>query len=103
MIYKTRLVYETTANNYIHVLFSGMAAAPDFESSAYGSVLYFLEGVLPFLEAFYRDFYFPDAATHPNELDETDHIAKAIVVCNTKIFFFIRMLKTITSIQLTHF
>ena len=66
-------------NNHVYY-YSGIAAAPDFESSAYGSVLYFLESVLPFLEGFYRDFYFPDAATHPNEIDETDHIAKAIVV-----------------------
>lgn len=61
-------------------LYSGAASAPDFESAAYGSVLYFLEAVLPFLEAFYRDFYFPDEASHGNEIDETDHIAKAVVV-----------------------
>lgn len=60
--------------------FSGAASAPDFESAAYGSVLYFLEAVLPFLEAFYRDFYFPDQAAHGNEIDETDHIAKAVTV-----------------------
>ncbi|KAL4233980.1 hypothetical protein ACF0H5_005635 [Mactra antiquata] len=59
---------------------SGQAAAPDFESSSYGTLLYFLEGVLPFLESFYRDFYFPDNQSHPNEMDETDHIAKAIVM-----------------------
>lgn len=59
---------------------SGAASAPDFESAAYGSVLYFLEAVLPFLEAFYRDFYFPDQAAHGNEIDETDHIAKAVTV-----------------------
>lgn len=61
-------------------LSSGAASAPDFESAAYGSVLYFLEAVLPFLEAFYRDFYFPDQAAHGNEIDETDHIAKAVTV-----------------------
>lgn len=59
---------------------SGAASAPDFESAAYGSVLYFLEAVLPFLEAFYHDFYFPDQAAHGNEIDETDHIAKAVTV-----------------------
>ncbi|XP_078335085.1 inositol 1,4,5-trisphosphate-gated calcium channel ITPR2-like [Crassostrea virginica] len=59
---------------------SGAASAPDFESAAYGSVLYFLEAVLPFLEAFYRDFYFPDQAAHGNEIDETDHIAKAVTM-----------------------
>ncbi|WAR13356.1 ITPR1-like protein, partial [Mya arenaria] len=59
---------------------SGIAAAPDFESSAYGSLLYCLEGVLPFLEVFYRDFYFPDNTSHPNEIDETDHLAKAVVM-----------------------
>ncbi|CAL1535474.1 unnamed protein product, partial [Lymnaea stagnalis] len=32
---------------------SGSASAPDFESSTYGTVLYILEGVLPFLETFY--------------------------------------------------
>lgn len=65
---------------HLFIFYSGIAAAPDFESSSYGTLLYFLEGVLPFLEAFYRDFYFPDSSAHPNELDETDHIAKAIVV-----------------------
>ncbi|KAL5022859.1 hypothetical protein ScPMuIL_002014, partial [Solemya velum] len=59
---------------------SGSASAPDFESSAYGSVLYFLEGVLPFLETFYRDFYYPDQQQHSSEMDETDHLAKAVVM-----------------------
>ena len=39
-----------------------------------------MEGVLPFLEAFYRDFYFPDQQTQGQEMDETDHLAKACVV-----------------------
>ncbi|XP_021341779.1 inositol 1,4,5-trisphosphate receptor type 2-like [Mizuhopecten yessoensis] len=59
---------------------SGSASATDFESSAYGSVLYFLEAVLPFLETFYRDFYYPDQTTFGNEVDETDHMAKAVVM-----------------------
>ncbi|VDI71716.1 Hypothetical predicted protein [Mytilus galloprovincialis] len=59
---------------------SGSASAPDFESAAYGSVLYFLDAVLPFLETFFRDFYYPDQSTYSNEIDETDHIAKAIVM-----------------------
>jgi hypothetical protein len=60
--------------------FSGSAAAPDFESSAYGTVLYILDSVFPFIETFYRDFYFPDQQTYGNEMDETDHLAKACVV-----------------------
>ena len=67
---------------YVLSLYSGAASAPDFESAAYGSVLYFLEAVLPFLETFYRDFYYPDQSTYSNEIDETDHIAKAVVVCS---------------------
>uniref|UniRef100_A0A2C9M7Z8 Uncharacterized protein n=1 Tax=Biomphalaria glabrata TaxID=6526 RepID=A0A2C9M7Z8_BIOGL len=59
---------------------SGSASAPDFESSTYGTVLYILEGVLPFLETFYRDFYLPDQHLHSNEADETDHLAKACVM-----------------------
>ncbi|KAK3610322.1 hypothetical protein CHS0354_029791 [Potamilus streckersoni] len=59
---------------------SSQASAPDFESSAYGSVLFFLDGVLPFLEAFYRDFYYPDPQSHGTETDETDHLAKAVVL-----------------------
>ncbi|XP_076470932.1 inositol 1,4,5-trisphosphate-gated calcium channel ITPR2-like isoform X2 [Babylonia areolata] len=59
---------------------SGSAAAPDFESSAYGTVLYIIEGVFPFLETFYRDFYFPDPQAHGQEADETDHLAKACVM-----------------------
>jgi hypothetical protein len=43
-------------------------------------MLYFLEGVLPFLTSFYQYFYYPERHSHPNELDETDHIAKAVVV-----------------------
>jgi hypothetical protein len=35
---------------YVLSLYSGAASAPDFESAAYGSVLYFLEAVLPFLK-----------------------------------------------------
>ncbi|KAK3086885.1 hypothetical protein FSP39_024881 [Pinctada imbricata] len=63
---------------------SGSASAPDFESSAYGSVLYFLEAVLPFLDAFYRNFYYPDQTAYSNEIDETDHMAKAVVLfCET--------------------
>ena len=64
----------------IFTFFSGSAGSPDFESSAYGTVLYIMEGVFPFLETFYRDFYFPDQQTHGNECDETDHLAKACVV-----------------------
>ncbi|XP_060552412.1 inositol 1,4,5-trisphosphate receptor type 2-like [Ruditapes philippinarum] len=59
---------------------SGQAAAPDFESSSFGTMLYFLEGVLPFLTSFYQYFYYPERHSHPNELDETDHIAKAVVL-----------------------
>lgn len=65
---------------FIISISSGQAAAPDFESSSYGTMLYFLEGVLPFLTSFYQYFYYPERASHPNELDETDHIAKAVVV-----------------------
>lgn len=36
--------------------------------------------MLPFLEAFYRDFYYPDQTTFGNEVDESDHMAKAVVV-----------------------
>lgn len=68
------------ASDFFLFFSSGAASAPDFESAAYGSVLYFLEAVLPFLEAFYHDFYFPDQAAHGNEIDETDHIAKAVTV-----------------------
>lgn len=67
---------------YFLSFYSGAASAPDFESAAYGSVLYFLEAVLPFLETFYRDFYYPDQSTYSNEIDETDHMAKAVVVCS---------------------
>ncbi|KAL4233979.1 hypothetical protein ACF0H5_005634 [Mactra antiquata] len=59
---------------------SGQAAAPDFEASSYGSLLYFLEGVLPFLDAFYSNFYYPDKDLYGIELDETDHMAKAVVL-----------------------
>ncbi|XP_071092410.1 inositol 1,4,5-trisphosphate-gated calcium channel ITPR3-like isoform X4 [Haliotis cracherodii] len=60
---------------------SGTAQTQFFESSAYGTVLYILEGVCPFLETFYRDFYFPDQINPAgNEIDETDHLAKAGVM-----------------------
>ena len=36
--------------------------------------------MLPFLEAFYRNFYYPDKTAYSNEIDETDHMAKAVVV-----------------------
>lgn len=59
---------------------SGAASAPDFESSAYGTVLYILEGVMPFLTTFYKHFYFPDNDAFGNEVDDTDHLAKAVVM-----------------------
>ncbi|XP_036355381.1 inositol 1,4,5-trisphosphate receptor type 3-like [Octopus sinensis] len=59
---------------------SGAASSLDFESSAYGTVLYILEGVMPFLTTFYKHFYFPDNDAFGNEVDDTDHLAKAVVM-----------------------
>ena len=64
----------------VAVGFSGSAQVPFFESSAYGTVLYILESVMPFIETFCRDFYFPDPQNQSNEMDEIDHLAKAGVV-----------------------
>ncbi|XP_041375499.1 inositol 1,4,5-trisphosphate receptor type 3-like [Gigantopelta aegis] len=58
----------------------GSAQVPFFESSAYGTVLYILESVMPFIETFCRDFYFPDPQNQSNEMDEIDHLAKAGVM-----------------------
>ncbi|ESO91009.1 hypothetical protein LOTGIDRAFT_163525 [Lottia gigantea] len=54
--------------------------AADSESSVYGTVLYMLEGCFPFLETFFKEFYFPDHSTNGNEIEITDQLAKAILV-----------------------
>ncbi|XP_055955374.1 inositol 1,4,5-trisphosphate receptor type 1 [Patella vulgata] len=63
---------EKGGHNFLH--------AEDVDTSIYGTVLYILEGSFPFLETFFREFYFPDNTANSNELEITDQLAKAVLM-----------------------
>ena len=59
---------------------SATAAGNDIEAVVHIHLHYFFDAVMPIIQAFYTKFYIPEKDIYPQEVENTDKLARALTV-----------------------